>query len=193
MGRAPEGRRMVMSAGLGSLSLVNVFLTTGAMAVIGVLLLCALVLLVVNKRSKPLRIVCVVVIVLCADCRAGVPVWLQQSAADPLTVFPPEPAVFRPPHPGAGFLLPCRSRTCLLAGGQPPPVPARGQNSPPSAFSIESWERVWYNFPQTICKIGLCASSVPWMGSCHRNEKLVLRCGVRTRCNIQMSRFASRL
>ena len=63
MGRAPEGRRMVMSAGLGSLSLVNVFLTTGAMAVIGVLLLWALVLLVGNKRSKPLRIVCVGVIV----------------------------------------------------------------------------------------------------------------------------------
>ena len=33
-----------------------------------------------------------------------------------------------------------------------------------------------------ICKIDLYASSVRWMGSCHRNEKHVLRYIGRTRC-----------
>jgi len=33
-----------------------------------------------------------------------------------------------------------------------------------------------------VCKIGLHALSVQWMGSCHRNEKFVLRCEICTRC-----------
>ena len=33
-----------------------------------------------------------------------------------------------------------------------------------------------------ICKIGFYASSVRWMGSCHWNEKHVLRYIIRTRC-----------
>ena len=33
-----------------------------------------------------------------------------------------------------------------------------------------------------ICKIGFYASSVRWMGSCHWNEKCVLRYIIRTRC-----------
>ena len=59
-----DGRMIVMSTGTGSLSLVNVFLSTGTMVAVGVLLLCALVLLVVNKRSTLLRVISAVVIVL---------------------------------------------------------------------------------------------------------------------------------
>ena len=57
----------------------------------------------------------------------------------------------------------------------------------PIAFPL----RLCYTHGEQYCRIGLCASSVPWMGSCHRNEKLVLRCGVRTRCNIQMKPYIS--
>lgn len=47
-----------MSTGMGSLSLFSPFLSTGVMAAVGILLLGALALLVVNKRNRPLRMVC---------------------------------------------------------------------------------------------------------------------------------------